>query len=300
MNEFVSNLANVLLGDDRRTPSSPGLPSGADTRRYLLAAMLGALPCLALAGYYLGPRVHVVAVAALSGSAAVEVAFAIVRHRHMSGGSPAYAFLLALILPADIPLWMAAVGGGFGTFFGREVFGGTGHHVFNPVLLAKGFLLFSYPTVVTGTSFGSILGVGAPGSEPVVIGATLAGAATMLIAHRSNARTLGGVLLGGAAAALVLGRMGQLPMESPARMLVADGFLFGACFLACDPSTAPATDPGRWTYGALVGLAAVVMRTFSTYTEGMLSAILIGNLSAPTIDICVRSLRARRTKHAEE
>ena len=53
--------------------------------------------------------------------------------------------LIPLIMPIDIPLWMLALATAFAVILGKEVFGGTGMNVFNPALLARAFLFFSYP-----------------------------------------------------------------------------------------------------------------------------------------------------------
>ena len=59
-------------------------------------------------------------------------------------------FLIPLCLPPTIPLWMVAVATAFGVVIGKEIFGGTGYNVFNPALLARAFLFFSYPVYMSG------------------------------------------------------------------------------------------------------------------------------------------------------
>ena len=83
-------------------------------------------------------------------------------------------------------------------------------------------------------------------------------------------------------------------------MLAGDGMLFGACFLACDPATSPYGRVGKWVYGVVIGLTAVVMRSFSNYTEAMMSAILIGNLFTPMMDAAGAAWAQRRAKDDEQ
>jgi Na+-translocating ferredoxin:NAD+ oxidoreductase RnfD subunit len=262
-----------------------GLPDGRDVRRYLTAALAACVPCLCAATWYYGLRVPAMFATALASGAAVEIAFAIVRKKEIWGGTPAFAGILVLLLPPQIPLWMVAVGSAFGVFFGKEVFGGTGHHVFSPVLVAKGFLMFSYPTVVHGSHFGSMIDPRFPNAWMVCGLLMLAGGAAMIAARPDNAFILLGVALAGLCTALNVDTARRLPYESIVYMLAVDGFLFGACFLACDPACSPRGRSGKWTYGVLVGSTAVIMRSFSNYSEGMMSAVLVGNLFAPTMDV---------------
>jgi len=63
------------------------------------------------------------------------------------------------------------------------------------------------------------------------------------------------------------------------------GLMFGAVFMATDPVTAAQTERGKWIYGLLIGMMAVMIRVFNpAYPEGIMLAILFGNVMAPLID----------------
>jgi Na+-transporting NADH:ubiquinone oxidoreductase subunit B len=63
------------------------------------------------------------------------------------------------------------------------------------------------------------------------------------------------------------------------------GLMFGAVFMATDPVTAAQTERGKWIYGILIGMMAVMIRVFNpAYPEGIMLAILFGNVMAPLID----------------
>ena len=86
--------------------------------------------------------------------------------------------------------------------------------------------------------------------------------------------------------------------------LVLGGFAFGAVFMATDPVTSARTETGKWIYGFLIGLMAIVIRVMNPgYPEGMMLAILLMNVFAPVIDYCVVnrniSRRANRIKNKE-
>ena len=58
--------------------------------------------------------------------------------------------LIPLIVPVDVPLWMLAIAVAFAVILGKEVFGGTGMNIWNPALLCRAFLFFSYPSKMSG------------------------------------------------------------------------------------------------------------------------------------------------------
>lgn len=279
-----SLLSRLLFGDSRRPAPGPEAPSGREMQRYLLAALLAGIPCLAAAVHTLGSRLLAMFGVALIAGLVVECGVARIRRKPLSGGTPVYALLFALILPPTMPLWMVGVGMAFGTLFGKEVFGGTGSHIFSPPLVAKGFLLFSYPTDAQGAYFGNLLGIDDPNAWLIAAGLTLIAVFTMAGARAGNLNALAGLGLGSVCVATLLLQTGYLPRESVLELLGSDGILFGACFLATDPGGMPRSDQGKWLYGLLIGAIVVLMRSFSTYTESMLCAVLIGNLFAPTID----------------
>jgi len=94
-------------------------------------------------------------------------------------------------------------------------------------------------------------------------------------------------------------------MELPAyKHLLYGGFAFGAVFMATDPVTASQTEKGKWIYGFLVGVLAILIRVLNpAYPEGMMLAILLMNVFAPLIDhyIVQNNIkrRLRRLKKAE-
>ena len=93
-------------------------------------------------------------------------------------------------------------------------------------------------------------------------------------------------------------------MEIPAyKHLLYGGFAFGAVFMATDPVTASQTETGKWIYGFLIGILAILIRVLNpAYPEGMMLAILLMNVFAPLIDHYVLqaniSKRERRLKKA--
>jgi Na+-transporting NADH:ubiquinone oxidoreductase subunit B len=79
-----------------------------------------------------------------------EAIFAIIRKHEINEGFLVTGMLIPLCLPPDIPLWMVAIATAFGIVIGKEIFGGTGFNIFNPALIARAFLFFSYPQYMSG------------------------------------------------------------------------------------------------------------------------------------------------------
>ena len=81
------------------------------------------------------------------------------------------------------------------------------------------------------------------------------------------------------------------------KQLLVGGFAFGAVFMATDPVSAAQTAKGKWIYGFLIGIIAILVRVFNgAYPEGMMMAILLMNVFAPTIDHFVVQANIRRRK----
>ena len=133
----------------------------------------------------------------------------------------------------------------------------------------------------------------------------LIGAAILLITGMASWRIMLSVIAGG----LLMGWIAnvfQTPTYpasflSPVDQLLFGGFAFAAVFMATDPVTAARTGAGKYIYGLLVGVVAVLIRTYNNgYPEGAMLAVLLANALAPLIDYCVVqanvSRRMRRLK----
>ena len=263
----------------------------------------------------------------------IEFIFTNIRKHEIAEGFIVSAFLIPLILPPDIPLWMIAVATAFAVIIGKEAFGGAGMNVLNPALLARVFLFFAYPAHMSGDkvwisglpdtmSGATPLGIAANGDLsllpsamdrflgfiPGSIGETstlaiLIGAAFLLFTGIASYRIIIAVFVGGFAMGALFNLWGANEyMTIPAwEQLIMGGFAFGAVFMATDPVTAAQTNTGKWIYGLLVGMFAVLIRVFNpAYPEGIMMAILLMNVFAPLVDhYVVQSNVKRRLKRAK-
>ena len=148
------------------------------------------------------------------------------------------------------------------------------------------------------------MGVGIPGTGMIGLPIAIAlGAILLLLTGIASWRIMLSVILGGGLMGLLFNAIGanaymQLPFYDHYLM---GGFLFGAVFMATDPVTAAQTNVGKWIYGLLIGLFAVMLRVLNpAYPEGMMLSILLMNCFAPLIDHFVVSFNIkRRQKRAQ-
>ncbi len=257
----------------------------------------------------------------------IEIIFAQVRKEEVNEGFFVTGFLIPLIVPADLPLWMLALAVAFAVIIGKEVFGGSGMNVVNPALLARAFLFFSYPSQMSGdgiwiaekadaysgaTPLGTLLNGGGVeqlpsmmemfiGTIPGSVGETskiaiLLGALFLLVTGVASLRIILSTFVGAAALGLLFTAIGVSDVPFYYHYLMG-GFMFGAVFMATDPVTAAQTNCGKIIYGFLIGAMAVLIRVANPgYPEGMMLAILLLNVFAPLIDYCVVAVNINKRK----
>jgi Na+-transporting NADH:ubiquinone oxidoreductase subunit B len=189
-------------------------------------------------------------------------------------------------------------------------------------LTARAFLFFAYPTFMSGdkiwvhggmendaisgaTILGDLAGMKEGlenlrftvdemlfGFVPGSIGETsliaiLIGAAILILTGIGSWRVMLSAVAGGAVMGLIFNFFGANGlMEFPwYQHMMVGGFAFGVVFMATDPVTAAQTNTGKWVYGFLIGILAIMIRVFNpAYPEGIMLAILFMNVMAPLID----------------
>jgi Na+-transporting NADH:ubiquinone oxidoreductase subunit B len=257
----------------------------------------------------------------------IEFAWAQWKNEEIQEGYLVSGIIIPMILPVGCPLWVIVLAVAFAVIFGKEIFGGTGMNIFNVALLARAFLFFSYPTKMSGDTvwvstesiwgFGNTLPDGftcatplgqmATGSAPTAslmdsfiglipgsIGETSViaiaiGAVILLWTGIASWKTMFSVFAGGAVLSYIFQATGQ-SVEGVEwyHQFAIGGFCFGAVFMATDPVTSARTETGKYIYGFIIGALAVIIRQMNPgFPEGMMLAILFGNMMAPTIDYFV-------------
>jgi Na+-transporting NADH:ubiquinone oxidoreductase subunit B len=310
---FQANV-NVAVAGVNTAPGWRGavldwLGIGYDLASFWSAVMHGAL-------YF----VPVLAIAVCVGGL-WQVLFAGMRNRPLSKGFLVIALLFALSLPPSIPLWKVALGITFAIVVGREIFGGTGRNFLNPALTGLVFLYVTYPKDMVGETAWTVVDAFTTptylqlaerkgpetvawlgtswmqtfvGLSPGAMGTTstlacLLGGVFLLYNRLISGRIVAGVLFGMIATALAVNQL-SIPDNPFVTLswhwhLTLGSFAFGMVFLATDPVTSAMTDKGRWIYGLLIGILVVLIRVANpAHPDGIMFAVLLGNIFAPLID----------------
>ena len=235
--------------------------------------------------------------------------------------------LLAMNLPANIPLWIVVVGAVVAICVAKMPFGGLGKNIFNPALAARVFLLIAYPVQMTSFPTPTIKGFVDAYSGATPLGAAKGGLVDFASFDVAGMFTgaMGGsfgeisalALLLGLAYLLmrrvitwhipvaVLGTMAvfatifagirfedpSMHLLFPLFHLLAGGALLGAIFMATDYVTSPMTAKGMVIYGIGIGVITMCIRLWGAYPEGMSFAILIMNSVVPLINKYVKPKR---------
>ena len=226
---------------------------------------------------------------------AVATAFSVIFAKEVFGGTGMNVFNVALVTRAFLffayptkmsgdSVWVSgdSIFGLGGDKFIDGFSGATALGVASTAVTPDGYMPFSWD-MVTGLIPGSI-------GETSVIAIAL-GAILLLWTGVASWKIMLSVFAGGAFMAWIFNVIG--PDTAMAHMpwyqhLVLGGFCFGAVFMATDPVTASRTETGKYIYGILIGVMAIIIRVLNPgYPEGMMLAILLMNVFAPLIDYCI-------------
>ena len=235
--------------------------------------------------------------------------------------------LLAMNMPANIPLWIVAIGALVAIGVAKMPFGGLGKNPFNPAIVARVFLLIAYPVQMTSFAMPSTEGFADAYSGATPLAAAKAGLLNFgeydilgmftgnMAGSFGEVATLA-LLLGGAYLLIrrvitwhipvsILGTMavfaaiyGACSFDTPHLVsnfalfhLIAGGAVLGAMFMATDYVTSPMTTKGMVIYGIGIGALTMTIRLWGAYPEGMSFAILIMNSVVPLINKYIKPRR---------
>jgi len=156
-----------LYTPDDVTTTGPHVRDAVDLKRAMIIVVLALLPSFFFGLFNIGYQEDAhrtiiqnflvglkttlpILIVAYAVGGAWEMVFAIVRKHEINEGFLVTGFLIPLIVPPTMPLWMVAVATSFGVVIGKEIFGGTGFNIFNPALVTRAFLFFAYPGAISG------------------------------------------------------------------------------------------------------------------------------------------------------
>ena len=193
----------ILFSTDERTKSVPHIRDSIDIKRVMILVVLSLIPCYIFGAINIGYQksltfdlatswsenlitglvtiIPIILVTFASG-AFWELLFGVVRKHPISEGFLVTCALIPLTLPPSIPLWQVAIATSFGIVIGKEIFGGVGMNIFNPALMARAFLYFTYPIDISGDKVWALApdGYSGPTALSIAAGKTNADAIDLL------------------------------------------------------------------------------------------------------------------------
>ena len=288
--------------------ASPHIHSGKSTAAIMRDVLIALLPATVAGAVIFGLRSLLVVAVCVASSILCEALYNIAAKKEQTVSDLSAAvtgLLLALNLPANIPLWQCVVGSAFAILLVKCIFGGIGSNLVNPAITARVFML---------VSFGSM----AVQAKPIIVDAVASSTPLAQIAEGGSPKlldlflgTTGGAIGETCALALLLGFayllvrrvisfhlpltyvgsvflfslcMEGFDVEKALALVLSGGLFIGAIFMATDYVTSPSTVWGKVIFGLGAGVLTCMIRYFGSYPEGVSFAILFMNILTPYIE----------------
>ncbi len=287
----------------RRT--GPHIESRESVRRTMWREAVALLPPTVAAVIFFGPySLYLVFISAIA-AAVLERPFApggFSWSQPLGDGSAFLAgMVFGLTLAPGSPWWIPLLGAAILVFIGKQAFGGLGHNIFNPALVARGILLLAYPALLTewrvplqfdavtaatplgeGTApyFDLLIGnvAGSIGETSVI--AILIGGVYLAFRGFVGWRITVAYIVSAALAALALG-------IDPIFTVLSGGLVYAAFYMATDMVTSPTGRSASVVYGIGCGVLTVVLREFTVFPGAVTFAVLAMNGVTPILDVTV-------------
>ena len=294
---------------------SPHQKDKMSTQRIMLCVLASLLPTVVASGIIFGMKAILVIVACVVSSVVFEYGCRIIMKKKQTISdlsAVVTGLILALNLPATIPLWQAIIGSFIAIAIVKQLFGGLGQNFANPAITARIVLMLSFTNSMTEWV------------EPFFYKKNeLVSSATPLVKEWVNSEmpfsykelflgTTGGslgetcalaLLIGGAYLIIrriispttpiaFIGSVALLTWISGGDALyqvLSGGLILGAFFMATDYVTTPVTNKGKIVFGIGCGVITFLIRQFGSYAEGVSFAILLMNILTPYIDRFTRT-----------
>lgn len=291
---------------------SPHIHSGQSTAGIMRDVLISLLPATIAGTVIFGLRSLLVVAVCIAACVGFEALFNFIIKKDQTIGDFSAAvtgLLLALNLPANIPLWQCVIGALFAIVVVKCLFGGIGCNPVNPAITARVFMLIAFgsmtvqafPTVVDTVSSATPLSLGEGAKMPSLldlflglnggaIGETCVLALVLgfvyLLVRRVITWHVPVAYIGTVFVCSFF--MEGMDFTNALAMILSGGLFIGAIFMATDYVTSPATAAGKLIFGLGAGLITFVIRYFGVYPEGVSFAILFMNILTPYIDSWTR------------
>jgi electron transport complex protein RnfD len=326
----IGNMGNEDLNKLVISPA-PHVHSGNSISRTMMDVIIALVPAYLVALYFFGLGAFIVSLTAVISCVFFEYViqrFILKGATTIGDGSAALTgLLLAFNLPSNIPVWIIIIGSLVAIGVAKMSFGGLGNNPFNPALVARVFLLISFPVAMTSWpvpvpfNMHYLDALTAPTTLKNLNFGIMPNTMDLLVGN------IGGSLGEVSGFALILGFVYLLlrkvitwhipisilatvaifitilhlvhPVDyivTPDVYLLSGGLLLGAIYMATDYVTSPMTKQGMLIYGVGIGIITVIIRTSGVYPEGVSFAILIMNAFTPLINHYIKPKRFGEVK----
>lgn len=285
--------------------ASPHVRSSETTKSIMADVCIAMLPATAFGVFQFGIHALLVLIVTVAACVLSEYVFQKMMKLPLTVSdlsAVVTGMILALNMPANIPLWIPALGGVFAIIVVKQLYGGIGQNFMNPALAGRCFLLISFAgkmsdftmdgwtgaTPLAQLKAGETVDVAAMfiGKIPGTIGevsviALLIGGIYLVVKKVISLRIPVTYILTVAVFAFIFGRQ---DMNYVLAHICGGGLVFGAFFMATDYVTSPITPKGQIVFGILLGILTGLFRIFGGSAEGVSYAIIISNLVVPLIE----------------
>ena len=312
---------------------APHVHSGDTVSNKMIGVFIALIPAYIAGLYFFGLGALIISVTAVLSCVLFEYLiqrFILKGSITITDGSAALTgILLAFNLPSNLPVWEVVVGSFVAIGLAKMSFGGLGNNPFNPAIVARVFLLISFPAQMTTWP------KPIPWNPAYLDAVTAATPLAILKGQFSEVPTTLNLFLGNvggsmgevSALALLIGFAyllirkiitWHIPVSifvtvaiftgilhyanpdayigSPEFHLLTGGLILGAIYMATDYVTSPMTSRGMLIFGVGIGIITVIIRVFGAYPEGVSFAILIMNAFTPLINKYVKPKRFGEVK----
>ena len=285
---------------------SPHVHSGRSTTKIMLDVIIALIPTTVAGCIIFGLRSLAVVATCIITCVLCELLFnvAVKKKQTVTDLSAVVTgLLLALNLPANIPLWQGAVGSAFAIIIVKCLFGGIGKNLVNPAITARVMMIISFGAM-TASAF-PIDGISS--ATPLVVLADGQSLTLRTLFLGIHGGTIGEVsalalLIGGAYLLIRKVISWHLPVafvgftflfaflfggfdaHFALAHVLSGGLLLGAIFMATDYVTSPSSPWGKILFGLGAAFLTVVIRFWANYPEGVSFAILLMNIVTPYIE----------------
>lgn len=299
-------------------------------QKVMIRVTLSLVPLVLFSVYLFGWRAFFITLAVLVFGIATEAHFTVREGKPVTSAILVTCLIYSLSLPPTIPFWIAVIGIIAGVTFGKMVFGGFGHNIYNPAMVGRCFIYISFPKEMTGTWINPMWGGAGgltswdgavdavtratplaqlksgslPSAFDLIIGncsgsmgetsVVLIVAAGLYLIYKKAApwRLAVSCLAGGLIASFLL----RIFSAGPPILytLISGAFLFGSFYIVTEPITGPKTPSAQLIYGFLVGGLTVILREYSNFAEGFMFSVLLMNAFVPMLDMGVKQTKQKK------